>query len=160
MAKLQAKWLIVSCTPLALHFCLQRCRSRQHSDLLVEFAKEAFCLQFFFSIYTDDIIEKMRQSGYGIYIGTHFVGCVLYAGDIALVYCSCHGLQKLIDICQHYGAVWDIKFNATKSQAITFGGNHPRCTLKLGTDFNSGLIVPSTLVVISTDIHLQSTVHC
>ena len=49
----------------------------------------------------------------------------------ALVSCSCHGLQKLIDICQHYGYVCDIKFNATKSQAITFGGNHPKCTLKL-----------------------------
>ena len=25
LAKLQAKWLIVSCTPFALHFCPQRC---------------------------------------------------------------------------------------------------------------------------------------
>jgi len=35
-----------------------------------------------FSIYIDDIIAKMRQSGYGIYIGTQFVGCILYADDI------------------------------------------------------------------------------
>ena len=25
LAKLQAKWLIVSCAPFALHFCPQRC---------------------------------------------------------------------------------------------------------------------------------------
>jgi len=25
LAKLQANWLIVSCTPFALHFCSQRC---------------------------------------------------------------------------------------------------------------------------------------
>ena len=25
LAKLQAKWLIVSCAPFALHFCHQRC---------------------------------------------------------------------------------------------------------------------------------------
>jgi len=31
LAKLQAKWLTVSCTPFALHFCPQRCRSRQIS---------------------------------------------------------------------------------------------------------------------------------
>ena len=31
MAKLQAKWLIVSYTPFALHFCPQRRRSRQIS---------------------------------------------------------------------------------------------------------------------------------
>jgi len=29
LAKLQAKWLIVSCAPFALHFCHQRCWSRQ-----------------------------------------------------------------------------------------------------------------------------------
>ena len=29
LAKLQAKWLIVSCAPFALHFCPQRCWSRQ-----------------------------------------------------------------------------------------------------------------------------------
>ena len=31
LAKLQAKWLTVSYTLLALHFCPQRCRSRQIS---------------------------------------------------------------------------------------------------------------------------------
>jgi len=29
LAKLQAKWLIVSCDPFALHFCPQRCWFRQ-----------------------------------------------------------------------------------------------------------------------------------
>ena len=31
LAKLQAKWLTVSYTPFALHFCPQRCKSRQIS---------------------------------------------------------------------------------------------------------------------------------
>jgi len=31
LAKLQAKWLTVSYNPFALHFCPQRCRSRQIS---------------------------------------------------------------------------------------------------------------------------------
>jgi len=31
LAKLQAKWLTVSYTPLTLHFCPQRCSSRQIS---------------------------------------------------------------------------------------------------------------------------------
>jgi len=30
-AKLEAKWLIISYTPFTLHFCPQRCRSRQIS---------------------------------------------------------------------------------------------------------------------------------
>ena len=66
-------------------------------------------------MYSDDFIEKITQCEYGICIRTQFVGCILYADDSALVSCSCHGLQKLIDICQHYGYVWDDKFNATNS---------------------------------------------
>jgi len=31
LAKLQAKWLTMSYTPFALHFCPRRCRSRQIS---------------------------------------------------------------------------------------------------------------------------------
>jgi len=31
LVKLQVKWLTVSYTPFALHFCLQRCRSRRIS---------------------------------------------------------------------------------------------------------------------------------
>jgi len=31
LAKLQAKWLTMSYTPFAFHFCPQRCRSRQIS---------------------------------------------------------------------------------------------------------------------------------
>jgi len=32
LAKLQAKWLTVSYTPFALHFCPQRCTSRQQVE--------------------------------------------------------------------------------------------------------------------------------
>jgi len=35
LAKIQAKWLTVSYTTFALHFCPQRCRSRQISLKLV-----------------------------------------------------------------------------------------------------------------------------
>ena len=66
---------------------------------------------FLFAIYVDDLIVKLRQSGFGLYVGSLFVGCILYADDIALLSCSCYGLQKLIDICYDYGVQWDIKFN-------------------------------------------------
>ena len=35
LAKLQAKWLTVSYTQFALHFCPQRCRSRQLNNLCI-----------------------------------------------------------------------------------------------------------------------------
>jgi len=37
------------------------------------------------------------------YIGSLFIGSILYAHDIALLACSCYGLQQLINICNKYG---------------------------------------------------------
>jgi len=30
-----------------------------------------------------------------------------------------------LDVCEQYGALWDIKFNPNKSYACAFGGSHP-----------------------------------
>jgi len=73
----------------------------------------------------DELIVKLRSSGYGIYIGSLFLWMHFYANDIALLSCSCYGLQKLLDICNEYGCSWDIKFNPNKSYAGTLGGDHP-----------------------------------
>ena len=80
---------------------------------------------FLFAVYVNDLIERLRASGSGIYIGSLFYGCILYANDILLLSSSCYGLQKLLDICGNYGIEWDIKFNPGKSVACTFGGKSP-----------------------------------
>jgi len=54
---------------------------------------------FLFAIYVDDLIDRLRCSGYGLHIGAIFIGTILYADDIALLACSCLSLQRLIDIC-------------------------------------------------------------
>ena len=76
---------------------------------------------YLFSPYTDDVIRTLRKSGYGIYVGNIFTGCILYADDIILLSCSYCGLQKMVNICSEYGVHWDIKFNPTKSRCISFG---------------------------------------
>jgi len=74
-----------------------------------------------FAIYIDDLILKLRHSGFGLHMGSLFVGCVLYAD-------SCLGLQKLVDICFDYGLQWDIKFNSKKSSASNFWRCIPSCS--------------------------------
>jgi len=49
---------------------------------------------YLFSVDVDNLVKKLRQSRYGIYVGSHFVGCILYADDIVLLSGRCHGLQK------------------------------------------------------------------
>jgi len=34
---------------------------------------------YLFAFYVNDILEDMRKSGFGIYIGSVFLGCILYA---------------------------------------------------------------------------------
>jgi len=87
---------------------------------------------YLFAFYINDIIEDVRNSGFGIYIGSVFLGCILYADDILLLSGSCTGLQYMVNVCVQYGRQWDILFNPSKSQFITFGGScstTPRITL-------------------------------
>jgi len=35
---------------------------------------------YLFSVYIDDLITDLRQSGYGVYIGSSFAGCILQGG--------------------------------------------------------------------------------
>lgn len=79
-----------------------------------------------FSVYVDDLISLLRDSGYGMYIDKLFAGCILYADDILLLSSSCHGLQSMLHICNEFGKRWDIRFNPAKTQCVTFGGQAPR----------------------------------
>jgi len=83
---------------------------------------------YLFALYIDDVIDDLRKSGYGIYIGLIFVGCILYADDILLVSGSCTGLQQMVNVCVQYGKLWDISFNPAKSHYITFGGSFSSLT--------------------------------
>jgi len=79
---------------------------------IVEFVKvESYHLCYLPYYYVDDLISELRQSGYGLHIGSLFIGSILYTDDIALLACSCYGLQQLINICHKYGMQWDIRFN-------------------------------------------------
>ena len=49
---------------------------------------------YLFAPYIDDVIKALRNSGYGIFVGSIFAGCILYADDIVLLSCSFCGLQK------------------------------------------------------------------
>jgi len=49
------------------------------------------------------------------------------AADIALLACSCLGLQKLINICMTFGLQWNIRFNPVKIQTVRFGSKSSVC---------------------------------
>ena len=66
---------------------------------------------YLFAYCIDDLIDDVKRSGYGIYKGSVFLGCItiLQYDDIILLSGSCNGLQQMVDICANYGRHWDIR---------------------------------------------------
>jgi hypothetical protein len=76
---------------------------------------------FFFNVYVNDLILKLRKSGFGCHICQEFVGCLFFADDILLLSASILQLQCMLDLCTEYGYEFDIVFNHTKSFLLQFG---------------------------------------
>ena len=55
-------------------------------------------------------------------MGNSYVGALSYADDINLLCPSIRGLNKMLDICNSFADMYEIKFNAKKSLGIKFGG--------------------------------------
>ena len=78
----------------------------------------------FFSVYVDDLIILLRKSGFGCYLIRMFVGCILFADDMALIAPSRTALQKMVDICVAFCKTHCLRFNSKKSKIMTFGRSH------------------------------------
>jgi hypothetical protein len=77
-----------------------------------------------FCLYIDDLLVKLRKSGYGCYIGPHFCGALGYADDIILMSPSVGGMKRMLHICECYASSHFILFNGKKSQVIVFKSNN------------------------------------
>ena len=75
----------------------------------------------FYSVYVDDLVIRMKESGKGCQILTHFVAALFYADDMAIIAPSIHGLEALLRICNEYCLTWDICLNIKKSKNLFFG---------------------------------------
>ena len=70
----------------------------------------------FFAMYMHDLIDQLKNSGYGTYVIKMCIACIFFADDIVLLSPSRHGLQKLLDICVKYCEKFCLDFNVAKSK--------------------------------------------
>ena len=75
----------------------------------------------FYSIYVDELLDKLRQNKKGCYYMTHFAAALFYADDMAILAPSVRGLKFLLEICGDYCLEWDICLNAKKTKVLYFG---------------------------------------
>ena len=74
-----------------------------------------------FTLYVDDLLLALRNSGVGCHIVDKFIGAIMYADDLALLAPTRSSLQKLLNICHSYGIKWCLTYNTTKTTVMVFG---------------------------------------
>ena len=88
---------------------------------------------YFFAIYVDDIIKKVRSSNLGCYMSAICVAIIMYADDIVLVAPSVDSLQALLTLLERLLDEVDMRINSTKSVCIRFGPRHDAVCSNLTT---------------------------
>ncbi len=73
-----------------------------------------------FTIYMDELTTRLEIFGTGCFIGHQYYGCISYAGDLILLCPSVKGLQIMAAICEKYGIMYNITYNAKKSMCLAF----------------------------------------
>ena len=73
-----------------------------------------------FGVYTDGLLDEIKDLGSGFYTGQHFCGAAGYADDIILLCPTRSGLRKMIEVCEKYAKVHDVLFNRSKSKLLVY----------------------------------------
>ena len=77
-----------------------------------------------FSVYIDEMLNRLSRSGFGCMIGHEYYGAFGYADDVSLVAPSAYALNKMCDICLEFASEYDLQFNPSKCQLIKYGSGY------------------------------------
>ena len=99
-----------------------------------------------FCIYIDVLLERLRFSNVGCYIGNVYVGGVGYADDICLMAPSCRALRRMLSVCEVFGKEYHVKFNSLKSH-VTVCSKHNNIAIKGNFTLNGEIIDVSNSIL-------------
>ena len=101
--------------------------SHSHSFPLLQGVRQGAILSpLLYSVFVDELLDILSESGHGVMIGDNYCGAPMYADDLALIADSPEDLQAMLDIVSSYAHAWRYTFNAQKSAVLVFG-EAPRC---------------------------------
>ena len=82
-----------------------------------------------FTCYIDGMLEELKESRVGCFMGHEYLGCVSYADDLVLLAPNITALKNMIHICENYADEYKIKFNGSKSKLLVFDKYAPQSTI-------------------------------
>ena len=91
-----------------------------------------------FTVYVDELPQRLKASGMGGYIGNTFLGSVGYADDIILLCPTLHSLRVMLKVAQSFSDAYDINFNIAKSELVVYG---KKGVMECSVTFNGATIV-------------------
>ena len=106
-----------------------------------------------FGIYIDELLCKLKKSGFGCRIGHLYVGAMGFADDLILMCPTESGMRKMLKICESYASDHDLIFNGAKSKLLIFNSqktyeSDPRLEL-------NGELIPN----VKSAVHLGNYLH-
>ena len=69
----------------------------------------------FFCVYLDTLLQSLRNSGVGCYLGGTFMGAFSYADDVILIAPTRHSLQIMLKICEEFSSTHEMQFSTDPS---------------------------------------------
>ena len=67
-----------------------------------------------FTVYFDELLLKLKDSGYGCWIGNTFCGALTYADDVTLLSPTLTSVKLLLKVVESFGEEYFVKFNPSK----------------------------------------------
>jgi hypothetical protein len=80
-----------------------------------------------YSVYNDVLLTKLKEAGYGCWIANHFYGALSYADDLCVLSPTVSGLQHMLNLCEEYGAKYEVLFNPKKTHCMRFSRDIYSC---------------------------------
>ena len=77
-----------------------------------------------FGIYVDELLCRLKQSGFGCRIGHVYYGALGYADDIALIAPTKYSLHMMCKLSLEFANEYDIKFNPLKCEYMNYNNEN------------------------------------
>ena len=75
-----------------------------------------------FTVYLDQHILALKESGIGYHLNGMFVGAFIYADDVTLLAPTSMALKAMLNTCTDFAASHNLLFNASKTKCMYFNG--------------------------------------